>query len=90
MIKSVDCPLRSANSTGHCRITTLKPLRRVWPVGKLVLVGHKAEDRRVPIKPLHKMSEERAKREMRALGFKWEKTRDDPPQQHVLIFTKPE
>ena len=59
------------------------------PGGQLVLVEYRAEDRRVPIKRLHKMSQAQAKKEMAAIGLEWVRTEDDLPQQHVLIFRKP-
>ena len=59
------------------------------PGGKLVLVEYRAEDPRVPIKRLHKMSEVQAKQEMAAIGLDWVRTESYLPQQHVLIFQKP-
>jgi SAM-dependent methyltransferase len=59
------------------------------PGGRLVLIEYRAEDASVPIKPLHKMSQAQARREMAALGFAWLETQDYLPQQHVLIFGKP-
>ena len=59
------------------------------PGGALVLVEYRAEDPSVPIKRLHKMSEEQARKEMRAVGLEWEATGDFLPQQHFLIFRKP-
>ena len=57
--------------------------------GQLVLVEYRAEDPRVPIKRLHKMSEAQVKREMAAIGLDWVRTESYLPQQHVLIFQKP-
>lgn len=59
------------------------------PGGKLVLIEYRAEDRRVPIKPLHKMTERQARAEMQAIGFEFVENRDILPQQHFLIFEKP-
>ncbi len=59
------------------------------PGGILILIEYRAEDPRVPIKPLHKMSEAQAKREMAALGLEWVETGNYLPQQHVLVFRKP-
>ena len=59
------------------------------PGGRLVLVEYRAEDRRVPIKRLHKMSELQVKQEMAAIGLDWIRTESYVPQQHVLIFQKP-
>ena len=41
-------------------------------------------------KLLHKMTEKQAKAEMKNAGFKWEKTLTMLPQQHFMIFRKPE
>ena len=43
--------------------STLKPL------GKIYSIEYRAEDPKVPIKKLHKMSEEQAVKEMAAAGF---------------------
>ena len=59
------------------------------PGGQLVLVEYRAEDPRVPIKRLHKMSEVQVKQEMAAIGLNWVRTENYLPQQHVLIFQKP-
>lgn len=59
------------------------------PGGNLVLVEYRAEDPRVPIKRLHKMSQAQVKQEMTAIGLEWVRTDDYLPQQHVLIFQKP-
>ena len=59
------------------------------PGGQLVLVEYRAEDPRVPIKRLHKMSEVQARREMAAIGLDWVRTESYLPQQHVLVFQKP-
>ncbi|OUU27394.1 MAG: SAM-dependent methyltransferase [Verrucomicrobia bacterium TMED44] len=65
-------------------------LKSLKPGGKLVLIEYRMEDPSVPIKLLHKMSEKQAKREMKAAGFKWEKTLTMLPQQHFMIFRKPQ
>jgi len=59
------------------------------PGGQLVLVEYRAEDPRVPIKRLHKMSQVQVKQEMAAIGLDWVRTESYLPQQHVLIFQKP-
>lgn len=60
------------------------------PGGQLVLVEYRAEDPRVPIKRLHKMSEVQVKQEMAAIGLDWVRTDSYLPQQHVLAFQRPE
>ena len=59
------------------------------PGGRLVLIEYRAEDPSVPIKRLHKMTVKQAEKEMRALGFRLEETRDFLPQQHFMVFEKP-
>ena len=59
------------------------------PGGVLVLIEYRAEDRSVPIKRLHKMSEKQAIREMTAIGLEWVRTEDFLPQQHFLVFRRP-
>lgn len=56
--------------------------------GRLALVEYRAEDPTVPIKPLHKMSQAQAKREMAAHGLHWITTVDVLPQQHLMFFAK--
>ena len=60
------------------------------PGGLLVLIEYRAEDPTVPIKRLHKMSEEQAKREMAAVGLEWVRTEGFLPQQHFLVFRRPD
>lgn len=64
--------------------------RALKPGGRLVLIEYRAEDPTVPIKRLHKMSEAQVRKEMAAIGLRWVKTEDYLPQQHVLIFERPE
>jgi len=59
------------------------------PGGKVVLIEYRAEDRSVPIKRLHKMTERQARKEMTAVGFDFVENLDLLPQQHFLIFQKP-
>ncbi len=56
--------------------------------GRVVLVEYRGEDNNVPIKQLHKMTQQQAKKEMSAVGLQWLRTDDYLPQQHVMIFTK--
>ena len=63
-------------------VTALKPGAR------LVLVEYRAEDARVPIKPLHKMSEAQVRREMAPHALVHERTANTLPWQHVVVFRK--
>ena len=58
------------------------------PGGTLVLIEYRAEDPFVPIKPLHKMSEAQAVKEMQAIGLNHVRTEDILPQQHFMVFEK--
>ncbi|OFE11630.1 methyltransferase type 11 [Pseudohongiella acticola] len=60
------------------------------PGGRVILLEYRAEDDTVPIRPLHKMSEEQVVREMSVFGLHWDDTLDFLPWQHMLIFSKPE
>ncbi len=60
------------------------------PGGIVYLLEYRAEDPKVPIKPLHKMSEAQAKSEMEFVGFQWVETKSQLPWQHFLVFKKPE
>jgi ubiquinone/menaquinone biosynthesis C-methylase UbiE len=64
-------------------------VRGLKPGGRVVLVEYRGEDPDVPIKPLHKMTEAQAKKELAAVGLEHVKTLEDLPRQHVLIFRKP-
>ena len=65
-------------------------LQSLKPGGRVVLVEYRAEDPAVMIKPLHKMTEAQAVREMRAAGLEHVETKGLLPQQHLMIFRKPE
>lgn len=56
--------------------------------GRVALVEFRAEDPGIPIKPLHKMSEAQARKEMKAVGLEWIETREVLPQQHLMFFGK--
>ncbi len=58
------------------------------PGGLLVFVEYRAEDPRVPIKELHKMSEAQIKREAAVHPLVWERTVETLPWQHVVVFRK--
>lgn len=65
-------------------------VRALKPGGRLVLVEYRGEDPSIPIKRLHKMTEKQARMEMQAVGLEWESTGDFLPQQHFMIFRRPE
>jgi ubiquinone/menaquinone biosynthesis C-methylase UbiE len=57
--------------------------------GRLALVEYRAEDENVPIKPIHKMTVEQARKEMAAVGLEFVEVRETLPQQHLLLFRRP-
>ncbi|WP_369811303.1 class I SAM-dependent methyltransferase [Hymenobacter convexus] len=56
--------------------------------GRLALVEYRAEDPNVPIKRIHKMSVEQARKEMAAVGLEFVETVETLPQQHLLLFRR--
>jgi ubiquinone/menaquinone biosynthesis C-methylase UbiE len=63
-------------------------LEALKPGGKLFLIEYRAEDSSVPIKPVHKMSQKQAIKELKAAGFTFVKNIGNLPWQHCLVFTK--
>ena len=63
-------------------------VRALKPGGRVVFVEYRAEDIRVPIKALHKMSEAQVKREAALHPLVWERTVDTLPWQHAVVFRK--
>jgi FkbM family methyltransferase len=63
--------------------------RALRPGGRIFLLEYRGEDASVPIRPLHKMTEVQAVREMSVFGLEWTDTLDFLPWQHMMIFTKP-
>ena len=64
-------------------------VRSLKPGGRVVQVEYRGEDPAVAIKPHHKMTVAQAIKEQAAVGLKHVATREDLPQQHILIFQKP-
>jgi protein-L-isoaspartate O-methyltransferase len=58
------------------------------PGGRLVFVEFRAEDPKVPIKEVHKMSEAQVKKEMAVQPLEWVETNESLPWQHIIIFKK--
>ncbi|MEM9412423.1 MAG: class I SAM-dependent methyltransferase [Planctomycetota bacterium] len=56
------------------------------PNGMIVLVEFREEDKKVPIKPLHKMSKQQIEKEMTANGLKLVKEFDGLPWQHMMFY----
>ena len=56
------------------------------PEGQLFLIEYRGEDPKVPIKKIHKMTENQAVKEMEAAGFKLKSNITKLPWQHCMIF----
>jgi len=56
--------------------------------GRLYLIEYRKEDDWVPIKEVHKMTEEQAVKEMEAVGFELDRNTGNLPWQHCMVFKK--
>ena len=65
-------------------------VRSLRPGGRVYLVEYRGEDPHIPIKPLHKMTQRQAIKELEAVGLQWKETKDLLPTQHFMVFEKPE
>lgn len=63
-------------------------VRALRPGGRVVLVEYRAEDPKVPIKSLHRMSEAQVLREMAVHPLVHERTSNVLPWQHILVFRR--
>jgi ubiquinone/menaquinone biosynthesis C-methylase UbiE len=67
----------------------LKAIRKALkPTGQIALVEFRAEDPKVPIQPLHKMSKKQIVKEFPANGFKLARQFDNLPWQHLMFFER--
>ena len=64
-------------------------VKALKPGGRVVLLEYRKENPMIMIKPLHKMTQKQVKKELKAVGLKWEKTKQFLPEQHFLLFSKP-
>lgn len=63
-------------------------VKALKPGGRVVLVEYRRENPFIPIKALHKMTQQQARKEMQAVGLKWLETKSFLPTQHVMVFEK--
>ena len=67
-----------------------KMLRRIReslkPTGRLVLLEYRGEDPAVPIRPEHKMTVAQVKAEIEPEGYRFDRSIETLPRQHILIF----
>jgi ubiquinone/menaquinone biosynthesis C-methylase UbiE len=62
--------------------------RALKPSGKLVLVEYRGEDRELAIKPEHTITLAKLKAELVPMGFAFIESREELPDQRVVIFTR--
>lgn len=62
--------------------------RALKPGGRVILVEYRGEDPSVPIRLLHKMTEQQVVKEMSVFDLNWEDTLNFLPWQHMMIFSK--
>lgn len=68
--------------------SVLQHIRRALkPGGQLVLLEYRKEDPKVPIRPEHKMSVQEVLAEIQPEGFRFERSVENLPWQHVIFFT---
>lgn len=63
-------------------------VRSLKPGGRVVLVEYRGEEKWVPIKPLHKMTEAQVKSELALHPLEWVETLKVLPRQHILVFRR--
>jgi len=56
--------------------------------GKVYLIEYRMEDSEVPIKTIHKMTEQQGVKEFKANGFELVENIDNLPWQHCMVFRK--
>jgi ubiquinone/menaquinone biosynthesis C-methylase UbiE len=56
--------------------------------GKIYLIEYRKEDRSIPIKVIHKMTEKQAVKEFEYAGFKLVENIENLPWQHCMVFEK--
>nr|MDZ8022890.1 class I SAM-dependent methyltransferase [Nostoc sp. SerVER01] len=67
-----------------------KIVKALKPGGRVVLVEYRGENPFIMIKRLHKMTQKQVRKEMQAVGLVWRETKNLLPQQHLMIFEKPD
>ena len=84
-----------SGGVGSCRWGALRDLGNIIRLRVVTMedeprvLEFRGEDPRVPIKPLHKMTEAQARLEFEACGFRLVENRRILPWQHFLVFERP-
>ena len=89
--ESIDCALivDAYHEFSYPREMASSIFKALKKEGRLILIEYRKEDPSVPIKLLHKMTQKQAIKEISQVGFVWKKTLDFLPQQHFMVFEKP-
>jgi ubiquinone/menaquinone biosynthesis C-methylase UbiE len=58
------------------------------PGGRVVLLEYRKENPMIMIKSLHKMTQKQVKKELQAVGLKWQETKEFLPEQHFFVFSR--
>jgi ubiquinone/menaquinone biosynthesis C-methylase UbiE len=89
--ESIDCALivDAYHEFSYPREMASSIFKALKKEGRLILIEYRKEDPTVPIKLLHKMTQKQAIKEISQVGFVWKKTLDFLPQQHFMVFEKP-
>lgn len=64
-------------------------MKSVKPGGQIVFVEYRANDKTVPIKPVHTMTIDQVKREAQDAGLLFESADSSLPWQHLIFFRTP-
>jgi protein-L-isoaspartate O-methyltransferase len=72
----------------HPREMTEGMIKALKVGGRLVFIEFRGEDPKVPIKPLHKMTEAQVRKEMSQFPLEWVRTVETLPIQHIIVFRK--
>lgn len=68
-------------------------MRGIWeslkPGGRLALVVYRGEDVTIPLDPLRKISLSQVRSEMEVVGFRWVRSLDVLPVQHLVLLERP-
>jgi ubiquinone/menaquinone biosynthesis C-methylase UbiE len=64
--------------------------RALKPGGRLVLVEYRGEEKWIPIKELHKLTEAQVRKELSLLPVEFVTNYTTLPRQHILVFRRPQ
>lgn len=65
-------------------------MKSVRPGGQIIFVEYRANDRTVPIKPLHTMTVDQVRKEAEDIGLRFDRADSSLPWQHMIFFRTPD